>query len=165
MRKRRILIAGAVTVVALGVVAATAISVVTTRNGGHQTGVRVARSTDATTANSTSYVNLPGATRTFTVPARRQRLVIARFTGESRCDGPGYCTARIIQDGVEMAPTVGFDFRFDSGSTDRWESNAMERSIIAGPGTHRVRVQYAESNPPTSFRLDDWHLSVELSAR
>src|SRR5215207_6091688 len=64
--------------------AATAIAA-TGQGGGPITAVKVVRDTAASTTESTSYVNLPGATTTITVPSGQRALILARFTAESSC--------------------------------------------------------------------------------
>jgi hypothetical protein len=94
-----------------------------------------------------------------------------RFSAESACFGSssGWCSVRILVDGLEAAPAAGADFAFDSndggseGSTS-WESHSVDRS--AGPfgaGFHTVKVQWktagCSATCPT-FRLDDWSLTT-----
>jgi len=71
--------------------------------------------------------------------------------------------------GSEGKPASGLDFAFDSVGTgptdDSLESHSMDRSRVLGAGTWTVRVQYAVSTAATTFRLDDWSLTVERSKR
>jgi hypothetical protein len=73
-------------------------------------------------------------------------------------------------NGVEMEPSSGMDFAFDSTNAgadgaSSWEGHAMERSRDIQTGTLgqfvTVQVQYAVTNAALTFRLDDWHLAVE----
>ena len=145
--------------------AATTVSATTLRR------VVAVRETVATTTSSTVWVNVPGATATFTVPPLMLDVFLARFTAESACYGAtGWCSVRILLNGVEMAPAAASDFAFDSsdGNTETaasWESHAIERSqtyqtsTLAIPVT--LQVQYMVTNPAMTFRLDDWHFAVE----
>ncbi len=163
----------ATVLVTLGVQAAIAGTTTTTRSGGAITRVRVVRGPNATETSSTTYVNLPGASTTITVPSGQRALILARFSAESQCtssDESGYCTARIMIGGSEGAPAVGNDFAFDTLTTDSaganaedwWESHSMDRSRGSlGPGTYTVRVQYSVITANDTFRLDDWSLTVE----
>jgi hypothetical protein len=104
------------------------------------------------------------------VPSGQSALILARFAGESYCDGgttSNYCSVRIMIDGVEAQPAVGFDFAFDtdSASDDWWEAHSIDRSAVVGAGSHTVTVQWAVTDSGTTFRLDDWSLTVERSKK
>ncbi len=149
----------------------TAIAATTTRTARALTQVKVVHGGDATTTNSTSFVDLPGASTTITVASNTRALVLARFSAESACSGgTGYCPVRILINGTEADPAVGNDFAFDStdGGNDTaasWESHAVERSrAYFTPGTYTVRVQYKTTQSATILRLDDWTLVVEAIA-
>jgi hypothetical protein len=119
--------------------------------------------------SSTSFVDLPGSSTAISVPGPGNARILARFSAESACfGGVGWCSVRILVDGVEMDPVVGTDFAFDStnGGADTatsWESHSMDRSRIVGPGNHTVVVQRAvvEGSTTNTFRLDDWSLTIE----
>jgi hypothetical protein len=133
--------------------------------------IKKVRESAATSTNSINWVNVPGATAVFPIPANHKDLWNARFTAESVCTGgAGWCSVRILLNGVEMDPVAGLDFAFDStdGATEgaaSWEARAMERSKVfatgAAAGVVTVQVQYAVTNAALTFRLDDWHLAVE----
>ena len=131
--------------------------------------VRMVRGGTATTTSSVNFVDVPGAATTITIPAGTRAVLRARFVAESSCaGGAGYCRVRILINGVEAQPAVGTDFAFDSTNngnetSSSWESHAVERSsaIILPAGNYVVRVQQSTSSAGVTFRLDDWHLSVE----
>jgi hypothetical protein len=158
-------------VLATAGIAVAVVAGVTGSSGGSITAVKVVRGADATTTTSTSYVNLPGASTTIHVPSGQHALILARFSAESRCSGGSagqYCTVKILIGGSSGKPATGSDFAFDSDSgagNDWWESHSMDRSRVLGPGTWTVRVQYAVTVATTTFRLDDWSLTVERSQR
>jgi hypothetical protein len=128
------------------------------------------RQTLATSTNAVAWVNVPGATATFTVPANMRDVFLARFTAESVCSGAvGWCPVRILLNGVEMDPVVGTDFAFDStdggtANSSTWESHSVERSRLvpasALPFNAVLQVQYAVTAAGITFRLDDWHFTV-----
>jgi hypothetical protein len=124
--------------------------------------VRVKTQTSAYSTNSTSWVAVPGASLAMAVPSGKQKLFIAEFDAESYCQGgTGWCSVRILVDGVEMHPASGGDFAFDSVDTDAWESHAMTRTYgPLGPGQHTFQVQVKVNNAATSFRVDDWTFKV-----
>lgn len=133
--------------------------------------IKGVRQTIATSTSSMNWVNLPGAVATFTVPANSRDVFIARFTAESVCSGEvGWCSVRILLNGVEMDPVVGTDFAFDStdagtANASSWESHSVERSATMASSSVAVtavlQVQYAVAGSGVTFRLDDWHFTVQ----
>ena len=65
-----------------------------------------------------------------------------------------------------MSPSVGSDFAFDSAdngteTSSSWESHAITRSATGvAAGNHTITVQYRADNGASTFRIDDWGLSV-----
>ena len=121
---------------------------------------------NATTTTSASYVDVPNASASVTVPAGGAATLLLTFTGESACSGgDGFCRVRILVDGNEAEPAVNTDFAFDSsdGNTETsasYESHAVQRSVAGvAAGAHTVTVKYSVFGTPT-LRLDDWSLSV-----
>ncbi len=139
----------------------------TAERGGTITGVTVVTENDAATTNSTSYVDVPGATTRIRVPRGQRAIILARFSAESRCTGGAagsWCSVRIRIGRPQGHPQSGSDFAFDAvgASDDFWESNSMERYRgPLRPGRYRVRVQWLVTDAATTFRLDDWTLSVQ----
>jgi hypothetical protein len=147
-----------------------AVTAETHSTGGPITALKVTRETSAQTTNSASYVNLPGSATTISVPSGQSALILARFSGESACEGGpagNWCSVRILVDGVEAQPASGLDFAWDTdvASDDIWEAHSIDRSAVVGSGSHTVRVQWAVTNVGTTFRLDDWSLTVERSRK
>ena len=127
----------------------------------------VANGTDATT-NSTTFVSVPGASAPIVVPPGQTATVVAVFTAESLCTGAsGWCSVRILVDGVEASPAVGSTFAFDSNddgtvTTASWESHSITRFATGiGAGTHTVTVERWVSAASVNFRLDDFTLVVQ----
>ncbi len=156
------------------VTATAAFAVITGVRGGPITKVTIARSTDAFSTTSTSYVNVPGGSAFIGVGSGDSALILARFSAESVCFGAGgWCSVRILLFGpagaVEMNPASGSDFAFDSTDAGRstsaeWESHSMDRSSnVVGAGSYTVVVQAATVGSPITFRLDDYSLTVERS--
>jgi hypothetical protein len=158
-----------------GALATTAAAVLTQSSGKAQIQMKNVAQTDPSTTSLTSW-QIPGnAIVSMTVPAGTSQLVNARFAAESACSGAtasAYCSVRIIvangATDVPLEPASDMDFAFDSDEAgtadDMWEAHAVERSIRLGPGSYRIVVQYAVTNPATTFRLDDMHFAVETSA-
>jgi hypothetical protein len=135
------------------------------------------RGTDAQITRRKAFVPFPTAKTTILVPPNKKAIIDASFTAESACYpvnaalAVGWCSVRILLDGVEMSPVVGTDFAFDSSNgglqrNQSWEAHAMDRSSkdTVGPGAHTIEVEWgvvggAAGN--TEFRLDDWHLFVD----
>jgi len=154
--------------------ATVAYAVLTTSSGQGEVAIATRAETAASITSSTTFADLPGASIRVSVPSGQRHHFTARFTAESQCfgAGAGICSVRIIvreSSGafVELNPKSGLDFAFDSdqdGSpSDLAESHAMERSIAVRGGFYEIKVQRAVSNRATSFRLDDWHFSVETN--
>ncbi len=174
MRRMSILVAvvAAMLVVGSGV----AVAFVAKLSGGAINQVRVAQSLATTTTTSQSLVNLPGASVKISVPSGQKGLILARFSAESTCYNTAgnantgdWCHATIlaVKDGTgtvtKLGPNDGINFAFDDAeATDySWEAHAIDRSVVLGPGTYTVKVQYATTSSTTEFWLDDWQLTVE----
>jgi len=153
----------------------TALAVVSTSNGGAQLQMLNRGDNVPSVTSSTTFSDVPGAARVVGVPSGATRLINARFTAESQCTRAilpvlgGGCSTRIVAQRiggatVELNPQAGLDYRFDTVASDGQEGHAMERSIRLGAGTYVIRAQRAVTSNAVSFRLDDWHLAVEVSA-
>jgi hypothetical protein len=162
MRKgKRLTIIGGV-VVGLLAISTVAIAASNAFNSKGVNNIRVKTETSSFSTSSTSWVSLPGASITMSVPNGKQKLFIAEFDAESYCQsGTQWCSVRILMDGVEMHPAAGTNFAFDTVDTDRWESHAMSRTYgPVGAGQHVFQVQARVSNASTVFGLDDWTFKV-----
>jgi len=159
------------TILAIGAFASIAAAVLTASNGAGQVRMDNRGETAPATTNSTTWVNLPGSG----IPVNADsRLINARFTAETTCNGPnaGACVVRIVAVNAagitELDPASASDFAFDTdvlgaGDADGAEGHAMERSRRLLDGAYTIRVQYAVTNATTTFQLDDWHFAVETS--
>jgi hypothetical protein len=173
-RKRLRIVVAVLVVGILAIAVGVALAATTGKGGGPITAVKVVRGGDAQTTNSAlSYVNLPGASTSISVPSHHTALILVRFSAESECDGGtfgSYCSARVLVDGNGAPPTPNFDFAFDTDAGVNtgypiWQSSSMDRSIVVGSGNHTVRVQWGVTDGGTTFRLDDWSLTVERSIK
>jgi hypothetical protein len=169
-----VVVATIAAVVVATTVAIAQVSGVTKAKGGSISKVRIKRGENATSTSSTNYVNIPGAKVKVKVPHGHQALFLMRFSAESACSDsattPDYCSVRILVDGQQAKPATGFDFAFDSTdngteSFASWESHSMDRSLVVGGGRHKVKAQYGTTSSTTSFRVDDWSLTVESSKK
>lgn len=95
-------------------------------------------------------------------------FLVATFSGESACYGAaGWCSVRILVDGVEADPVVGTDFSFNSTdngteTSSSWESHSIQRTkALTTIGSHSVVAQSYATVATISHRLDDWTLTVE----
>jgi hypothetical protein len=129
--------------------------------------VAVVTSVDSvTTTNAVTYEDLPGGLATIQVPGGGGNwYVVARFDAESICLGldGSWCSVQILIGGTPGGPDDGDNYAFDSPGDspgEDWEGHALTRSRLVGPGTYEVKVQWALVDA-TSFRLDDWSLTVE----
>lgn len=124
-----------------------------------------------------TWVDLPGSSVAVSRPSNTHELYLARFSAESICSGTvaGWCQVRILAGSTELSPTPGTDFAFDSTwngtrPAGSWQSHAMERSAsfegpCSGTATTTFKVQYKVSAAGLSFRLDDWHFTVEAVSK
>lgn len=123
---------------------------------------------DSFTTTSASEVDLPGAEVVVSNPSSTAAIVIMRFSAESRCSGGtgnSWCSVNFLVDGVDPADAVD-DFAFDSSDgategTGSWESHAIERAALIGPGDHTIKVQVNAEFGGPSFAVDDWAFIVE----
>ena len=146
------------------------LAVATAHSGGSITSVKTVSGTDTVETESRTYVDLPGAAATITVPRGQKALVLARVTAASQCgslnpDDDG-CMVRIVIGGVEADPQNAGHFDTAeccsaSSNGDSWESHAIDRSRgPLGPGAYPVTVQW-RADGANQFMLWGWHLTVE----
>lgn len=160
IRGRRLAIVAAVAALILGGGVGVAAAATTAHSGTSITRVSIATSGDAVIYTSTAWTNV-GTTYVY---AMAGQTIDARFTTESACYGTsGWCSVRIVIDGIEAEPAVGTDFAFNSlGSSSGWESLSVERVLTApSTATHTVTVQAAAVGA-NSDRLDDWLLRADV---
>jgi hypothetical protein len=163
----------AVPAIALAIGGGTAAAALSGSAGGQQVEMQNRSDNVAVLTSSTSYVDVPGATITTSVPTGRTQLVNARFAAESTCTRAnaalqGWCSTRIVAQRigggtVELSPAAGIDYAFDNVATDSFEGHAMERSLRLGAGVYIIRAQRAVTSSAITFRLDDWNFAVEKS--
>jgi hypothetical protein len=160
-------IAIAAVIVALGASAAVAVAF-NVSGGGTQ--LRIENRSDEPQAPSpgVAWMALANSAVMVNVPAGETRLFNARFTAGSTCFGGAaadYCRVRIMANGIELQPTNGFNYHFDSNALGtESEGHAMERSKLLGPGAYNVHVEYSVSNAALTFLLGHWHFAVAMSA-
>jgi hypothetical protein len=140
---------------------------------GAQESIQVTSSTALAKTTSTTFLDVPRTLILLPIPSGHRDLLVLRFSGESVCWGGGIgvdgrCSLRILVDNTEANPAVGSEFSFDSTNLGRetagsHESQAIERSLCVGPGTHTVRVQFKTNRSDVAFQLDDYHFSVQRS--
>lgn len=172
--RRPAVLVAAVTL-ALTACATTAYAVFST-NGKSQISIHNAAEMAGPANSPAVWTLVPNSTLDVNVPAMTQRLANARFTAETRCQGPnfGFCRVKIMSsgpDGVhELHPQSGADFAFDTDvpgavDVDWYEPGAIERNRrLLQSGPYRFWVEYLVTDAMTIFSLDEWHFTVEVSA-
>lgn len=121
---------------------------------------------------TTTWTDFPGAATTITVPSNQQALILVRFSGESSCaatssEGTGYCSVRVLVNGVEAEPSDGDLFAFgvvSEGTFKEYESHSVDRSLgPLAPGTYTVKLQWKTTvyTGIVAMTLDDWSFTVE----
>ncbi len=161
---RRLALTTVAAVSATALTAAAAAAVTTYRTGGATVKQYLATSdTPVNVGGPNVWQTVPATGIGFAIPARR--ILTASFSAESQCQGAGWCSVRILysRNGgplTELAPKSGSDFAFDSDG-DLWDQHTVQRSsaVYVPAGNIRVVVQ-AMRVGASSFRLDDYHLTV-----
>lgn len=158
--RRRAAVVAALAAAILGVGVGVAAAATTGHSGTSITRVSVLTQNAAALYTSTAWTNV-GSVGVFAGPGQ---FIDARFTAESACYGAaaGWCSVRILIDGVEAEPVVGTDFAFDdAGPATAFESHSVERvHTVTTSGTHTVTVQAASVGGTLTDRLDDWTLTA-----
>jgi hypothetical protein len=174
--RSRLALVGAVTAVLFVVVVGVAYAVVTTVtvSGKATSAVKFVSQAgrievDGQPATDT-WVNVPGAAATMTIPSLQKGLLIASFDAFSVCSAPGNgppaCGVRIIVNGQPMNPDDGSDAIMTGNSNGELRS-INRSSAVLGAGTYTVQVQvllnntaYQGANP---LLLTNWSLFVQQS--
>jgi hypothetical protein len=115
---------------------------------------------------------LPGAQVQITIPSSGgSRLVVARFTGTSKCTGaaagPDACLVRIValRSGTSIVTELNPQLPNHPFSLDGVSPNggvrSIERSARLTPGTYVVRAQWAVAGMGLQFFLEGWHFTVQ----
>lgn len=158
--RRAAVVALATAILGVGVGAGVAVAATTAHSGTSVTRVSVLTQNAATLYSSTAWTTVGSVG----VYATAGQFIDARFTAESACYGAtsGWCSVRILIDGIEAEPAVGTDFAFDdAGTATGWESHSVERvHTVTTSGTHTVTVQAASVSGALTDRLDDWTLTA-----
>ena len=155
---------------ALAVAASAAAIAAVPGTAGSITAVKVVSDSGTQETTSRTFVDIPGATTSITVPAGQRALIVARFSAASQCgslnpDDDG-CFVRILIGGTEAEPAHSGPFDMaaccpNSSNGDAWESHQIERSLDSLPaGTYPVKVQW-QADAENQFMLWSWHLTVE----
>ena len=147
----------------------------TTAQGNTLTQVKVVRDANPAETTSTSFVDVPGATTTITVPSGTRALILARFSASSTCIGPvqvASCFVRIMIYKSGTTPTEAFPSgvnlsTFDTeqpsnGISAPFQAHIIERSRGGlSAGSYVVDVQFSVPNVGATLALVNWNLTVE----
>ena len=153
--------------------AAAALSVTLLAGTAAAQGPFVDSGTVANTYSGPIWADLPGAQVWADVPPGTSKLILATFSAESACYGTpaGWCSVRILFNGIEGAPASGTDFAFDSNdagtaNASSWESHSMQRyRWVYNPSLDTtlwvpITEQRYTTDDAIYFRLDDWTLTA-----
>ena len=129
-------------------------------NGGAVKNVWAATSATNTITTSTAFVALAGATRTFSVPAGGDTVVIT-FSAEcellpSDNDGNDWVGVQIRDNSTVIGG--GTDGSFCGSQAYGQHSMQVVRRLA--PGTHTIRVYWQTTNATKEAWLDDWALVI-----
>jgi hypothetical protein len=118
----------------------------------------------ADTTISTTFVAVPGATATFTIPSGQTRCVKVLFTGETSCvqsAAQDFCYVRAMNNAVEMPP-AGATFQAIDSEHSTGQAHAYEWVSRMTAGSHTITLQRRVGNISTTFALDDWTFDVQV---
>jgi hypothetical protein len=132
-----------------GTLVSTAVAATTiTRSARTLTRVKLVHSNTGTSTTSPTWVDVPGAATSITVPSCGRStcaVILARFSAQAVCAN-SRCWVRILINGKEADPTGGviFDVHSNSeGITKHIATHGIEQSrAYFTPGTYPVKVQY-----------------------
>lgn len=153
--------------VALAALTLTGASVAAAATTGHSgttvTRTAVVTQDTAVVYGGTTYANVGS----LGIYALAGQWITVTFTAESTCTGPtGWCSVRILVDGVEAEPVVGTDYAFNSPAASGpvgWAGHSVTRVRTATQSTtHTVIVQTINVAGATGHRLDDWTLEAQV---
>src|SRR4051812_24713091 len=157
----------AVLIVAIGATAALAVTSKLKAQG--DTWVKIARentTTASASANSTNYVDIPGARLSVTVPTSdRGSILLARFQGHGSVIKTSSCIVRVLANETPMEPGANYPFIGQANVSESVAgSGAIERSLAVSGGTYVVKAQLrlGTANSVDSLcLLSAWHFVVE----
>jgi hypothetical protein len=162
LKRRRVAIVAVAAVALLLGGGTAAVAVATSKTGTSVSRVSITTETDAVVYTGGTYQTVGSGS----IFAGAGTIVLATFSAESACyAGVGWCSVRILIDGIESDPASGTDFAFDSTDLGHetfgsWESHSMQRTrAVAFTGTHAVVVQIVHVGAGVTSRLDDWTLT------
>jgi len=120
----------------------------------------LSETTDFST-QSTSFVNIPGATQGFNMSSL-VGCVKVRFHTSARCSvtsASDICSIRALVDGTQALPgRIQF-----AAENNRNVAYSFQWFTEVSQGNHTVRVQAAVGNAATLFQLTAWSMDVEIT--
>jgi hypothetical protein len=128
------------------------------------TRTKIVRSSMQASTSSTTFVPIPGAETTISVPPGTRAIIKVEFFARSFCFGVGTpsCAVRIRIGGSNAHPN-NWDEPFDRGGTDDVaEAHATQGSSnVLGPGSYTVRVHWKADDAANSFSIGGFSMSAE----
>jgi hypothetical protein len=131
--------------------------------------VRIARedtTTGSVTANSTTYVDIPGASVSIKAPSTTNgSVLIARFQGHVSLIQVSGCMVRIVANATTMEPAGNYAFAGQANVSESVAtSGEIERSLAVPAGTYTVKAQVRltqAANVNSACIMGAWHFIVE----
>lgn len=146
----------------------------TSCNGGANLGVRVKISNAPSTTTSNTYVALPGASVSWSVPAGATRRFVVSFSGESRlinnaeppAGASSWIELQVRDNGQPMQPQEATSpLAFASANLYQSQAATFCRTITNTSGsavTHTISVQWRVAGAAgLTAWLDDWTLRLD----
>lgn len=113
---------------------------------------------------STSFVNVPGASTTVSIPSGGTRCVKVRFSATASCSTTGSldeCVIRVSEPGIAFDPnTNGINFIEEQPGE---AAHSFEWVKILGAGSHTITVEAGVAASPTNFSIGEWTMDVEVT--
>jgi hypothetical protein len=167
--RKRSLTATAIALVVLVTGTATVFGVTSQLAAKGNMAVRIARedtTTGSVTANSTNYIDIPGASVSIKAPSTTNgSVLIARFQGHVSLIQVSACSVRIVANTTIMEPNGNYAFAGQANVSESvLTSGAIERSLAVPPGTYTVKAQLRLSqaaNVNSACIMGAWHFIVE----
>jgi hypothetical protein len=131
-------------------------------SGGKELGMEVVAAQTFSSTTGGTYVPLPGASLSWSVPSTITETIVITFSGASVCQGGtglGSCGVRPYIDGSPLAPT-GWQADGTSTSAFGYTSLTYTWATTVGGGGHNLAIYYDGANIGETMALNNWTLEL-----
>ncbi|HSX17470.1 MAG TPA: hypothetical protein VLH86_05220 [Patescibacteria group bacterium] len=174
MRYSRKLVIGVIGAAVILAVSATTLAASFTHSSGPDVEQHfISQNAAAIIPTTTGWHDIPNTTFTVTVPDTHHRVAHMTFSGESRCTDASWCSVRAVATSaatgatIELEPSSGSNFAFDSGGQRGARSFSRVANLSGGSEgiqyTFKLQAQIIGGSSSSVFRLDDYVTQLEMS--